>query len=99
MATVILILTGGYLADFLFQKGFKLINIRRGLHLVGSIIPGIVCFGFFFVGCNFKLAVGLAVIIQTLLGMQHPGSKTNINDICPPYVAFVMSLGNVLSLI
>ena len=34
------------------------------------------------------------MITQTLLGFQIPGSKANLNDICPPYVAIGKSISN-----
>ena len=36
----------------------------------------------------------ISMITQTLLGFQIPGSKANLNDICPPYVAIGKSISN-----
>ena len=38
--------------------------------------------------------VVISMITQTLLGFQIPGSKANLNDICPPYVAIGKSISN-----
>ena len=38
--------------------------------------------------------VVISMFTQTLLGFQIPGSKANLNDICPPYVAIGKSISN-----
>ena len=48
--------------------------------------------------CYYKIisvtVVVISMITQTLLGFQIPGSKANLNDICPPYVAIGKSISN-----
>ena len=62
--TVVLILFGSHIADWLHGKGYKWIHIRRGLNSIGSILPGIFCFLYFFVGCNTTAVIAFAMITQ-----------------------------------
>ena len=73
--TIILILTGGLLADNLYSRGYPLILIRRSLNAAGSFGPAIACFCFYLISCNVVGAVIIMSFIQTLMGLQHPSSK------------------------
>ena len=73
--TIILILTGGLLADSLHNRGIRLILIRRTLNAIGSFGPAIACFCFYLISCNVVGAVVIMSFIQTLMGLQHPSSK------------------------
>lgn len=92
--TIILIVCGASISDFFHNKGYEWKVIRKGLNFCGSIIPSIMCFFYFFVGCNIVTVVVISMFTQTLLGFQIPGSKANLNDICPPYVAIGKSISN-----
>lgn len=92
--TIFVIFGGGFIADFLQNKGYSLLTIRRATNFLGSVVPGLICLCFYFVTCNIIAAMGIMITVQTLCGFQHPSSKTNVNDVVPAFAAVGMSIGN-----
>ena len=78
--TIFVIFGGGYIADFLQNKGYNLLTIRRAINFLGSVVPGVICLCFYFVTCNIIAAMGIMITVQTLCGFQHPSSKVTLFD-------------------
>lgn len=94
---VFVIFGGGFISDKLHARRVPLIKIRRVMNFMGSVVPALICTCFFFVHCDIVSAMAVMIIVQTLVGLQHPSSKANFNDVVPPYAATAMAIGNTFA--
>uniref|UniRef100_A0A286ZRD0 Solute carrier family 17 member 3 n=2 Tax=Sus scrofa TaxID=9823 RepID=A0A286ZRD0_PIG len=80
---------GGYLADFLLTKSFRLVTVRKVATVLGSIPSSILLVVLPYAASNYIIAVALTLSSGLSL-LSQPGMYINALDIAPRHSSFLM---------
>lgn len=81
---------GGYLADFLLTKSFRLVTVRKVATVLGSIPSSILLVVLPYAASNYIIAVCLLTLSSGLSLLSQPGMYINALDIAPRHSSFLM---------
>lgn len=88
----------GYIADKLITKGFKLVNVRKGIVFYGNILTSI----FMIIGVYMNNLYAAIIIFTFSVGFSSfsfAAISANMLDITPKYSSILMGISNTCATI